>query len=268
MTGGFETALAKLRRAEEHLEGVRKEILAWHDATPYSVQATVSPDGTRHSMVVHFAVDLPAVRISILTGDCIHALRSALDHLVYGVAVHQTGADPPPNERQIQFPIADDEARFTSAAKTRLKGLSPELVKAIEAVQPYNRPHAAVPPLLALLRDFDDADKHRLLNVVVSAQAEAKLLSSIRVPAGETTRVSFNEGPLENGAETFVVETQTPQPELKLNVAPTFAVAVRHPQGPNGAEFSEVWALLSYIRDEVRRIVDDMAARTKETVRE
>jgi hypothetical protein len=42
----------------------------------------------------------------------------------------------------------------------------------LESIQPYKGPHGAVPPLLSMLREFDDCDKHRLLNVVLANVSE------------------------------------------------------------------------------------------------
>jgi hypothetical protein len=57
-----------------------------------------------------------------MIGDCLPNLRCALDHLVYAIAIHESGQSPPPCEGSLAFPICDspdllhqlqvDELRF------------------------------------------------------------------------------------------------------------------------------------------------------------
>ena len=114
-----------------------------------------------------------------------------------------------------------------------------------------------MPPLLSILRDFDDTDKHRLLNVVVSAQFEGELRNlSYPIPPGQSISVYFFNGEIEDGTETFAVITPTPDPNVTYNLALKLGVAIRHGIGPDGADSSEVGVLLSYIRDEVNFVSD------------
>ena len=176
---------AKVRRAEEHLQAIQHSIRAWHDTHPYRFTRQSNADRTRHSIIARFDSRPPIEHLSLLSGDCSHGLRSALDHLVYAIAVYESGADPPPNERRLQFPITDTAELFQDQV-WRIKALSTPVRAAIEACQPYNRRHKLVPPLLSILRDFDDTDKHRLLNVVVSAQFEGELRNlSYPIPPGQ-----------------------------------------------------------------------------------
>jgi hypothetical protein len=63
--------------------------------------------GRRHSLILR-VLKLPALeRWSLVAADCVHNLRCALDHLVYAIAVYESGQDPPPNHRGLQFPIAE-----------------------------------------------------------------------------------------------------------------------------------------------------------------
>jgi hypothetical protein len=246
---------AKLARAEEHRNSLGRELRAWYGRKPYALVRHVSADLKRHSLIVRINAPLPATRLSLIAGDCFHALRSALDHLVYGMAVHHTGTEPPPTHRQLQFPIVDSDAFFDAAVKRgRLAGLRAEAIAEIKSVQPQHRPHNQLPPLLSLLRDFDDSDKHRLLTIVSSGQAQANFLSALPIPAKSSVSVELNEGPIEDGAEALVITTETPQREMPL-VAIEFAVAVQHATGPSGIALNGLWTVLSLIRDEVHSVV-------------
>ncbi len=205
---------------------------------------------------MHLKRPLPAEQISLLAGDCIHALRSSLDHLVYGLAVHATKTDPPPGERTLQFPIVDSEEGFEAACdRGQLAGLSPATIAAIASVQPHVRTHPAVPPLLGLLRDFDVAATHRRLVVVSSSHVQSDISEAIRIPPSSSLGIEFNEGPIDDGTEALVVTSGVPRPDLQLDVSLTFAVAIMHTPGPSGGRVSGLFALLSMIRNEVHFVV-------------
>ena len=78
---------AKFRRAESHLEALKRDIKTWLDTNPYRLSKQTSPDLTRHGYVisVHNAPDLE--KWSLITSDVIHNLRCSLDHLIYAIAI-------------------------------------------------------------------------------------------------------------------------------------------------------------------------------------
>jgi hypothetical protein len=248
--------LARLRRAEEERKALYEELVRWKDSDSYVVTSRVNATYTRHSLVVHLKRPLPAEQISLLAGNCIHSLRSSLDHLVYGLAVHATKADPPPGERTLQFPITDSAEHFEAACdRGQLSGLGPATIAAIESVQPYVRAHAAVPPLLSLLRDFDAASRQGRLVVVSSGHVQSDINEAIRMPPSSSLGIEFNDGPIDDGTEALIVTSGVPRRDLRLDVALTFAVAIMHAPGPSGARVSGLFALLSMIRNEVHFVV-------------
>lgn len=252
---------AKMRRAEEHLEAIKDKIRAWHNTNPYRLVRQTDAKLTRHSIVAKFDRKPPIARLQLLAGDCAHAFRSALDHLVYAVAVFQSGIDPPPDERRLQFPIADTVKAFGDQA-WRIKALSTAVRTEIESLQPYHRSNPYVPPFLSVLREFDDSDKHRLLNVIVSGQFEGELHNlTYPIPPKQSIEVYFHQGPIEEGTETFAVVTPTPHPDVSYDLALKLGIAIQHGIGPDGADHSEVAVLFSRIRDEVGFIIDRVVAR-------
>jgi hypothetical protein len=56
------------------------------------------------------ADDPPPVELGIATGEWLYNVRSALDYVIWATAAHQTGAIPPPDEAQLQFPIYETAA--------------------------------------------------------------------------------------------------------------------------------------------------------------
>ena len=159
-----ESVHSKLERAEFHAQTLYDEIRPWLRSNPFELRQVVNADSTRYSVVAHLVGDEPPVSRWTLHGwRSVHNLRCALDHLIYAIAVHESGIDPPPDERNLMFPIADVPQSFLDSAY-RIKSLSSPVRAAIESVQPYNRSHATLPPLLGVLRDLENTDKHRLSN--------------------------------------------------------------------------------------------------------
>jgi len=170
----FDGCLAKVKRAKEHRDALKSEISA-----VFAERNNLPRVGTKyeeetgdHVLYVSYMPDLSALieRASLLFGDSIHNLRSALDQLVYALAlVHKNGKIDQP--RRLAFPITDSEDNWGREVY-RLSEISPEDRAIIEWYQPYNALARAGQPvggltLLGYLRDLDDCDKHRLLTPVV-----------------------------------------------------------------------------------------------------
>src|SRR4051812_32779762 len=99
-------ARTKLQRAEEHLG----QLVAEHERflgerNPYRMLPEVDPDPGYDTLWRVKIVDPPPLeKWSALVGDCVHALRSALDHTAYAVVqINRPGTD------YAEFPILRDK---------------------------------------------------------------------------------------------------------------------------------------------------------------
>jgi len=210
-------------------------------------------------------LDLKAAAAAALVvdlGDSIHNLRCALDHLVYTISVHELNADPPPNAGKCAFVIKDAPNDFRSN-HWHIEALSLPVRKAIESVQPYNRKHPILPPLLAVLRDFDDADKHRLIKVVLQRPYEFNISA---IGPGLRPEDHHFESPyvdLADGAEIAWVTSKHPTPHLQLQGRVTATIAVEHAPGPSpgGIERTGIERLLlEDLLPEVREVIRIVSA--------
>lgn len=103
---------AKWLRAQEHAQTVKNEVRSWMDTNPYSVTKESNVDFTRYSIVLHVTSEPQIERWGLMIGDSIHCLRCVLDHLIYAMAVYESGQDPPPGADGLQFPICDSSENF------------------------------------------------------------------------------------------------------------------------------------------------------------
>jgi hypothetical protein len=101
---------------------------------------------------------LPAM-IGLLVGETVYNLRSALDYLVFDLALFRTQSE----QSGTQFPIEDSEDGWSRHAPGYLKGLCVEDVAAIKRCQPCKGLDFGGETFawLAKLRDISNADKHR-----------------------------------------------------------------------------------------------------------
>jgi hypothetical protein len=149
-----------------------------------------------------------------MTGDALTNYRAALDYLVYALAVVRSGADPPPKKRNLQFPIASTEENWKDALRrNRLFGLSEGVVAEIRAVQPY---HQTEPDsnLFARLRDLNDPDKHRSLNLGVFALHQPK---EVTLESAQYTSIRYTERLTNAGIAPSVGSVRAPESRSQLD---------------------------------------------------
>jgi hypothetical protein len=193
----------KIDRARLHLDCLQVEY-GRRFPTGLQLACEIKPNGLRH---VYRADHPPTVDPvwSAVIGDCVHNLRSALDHIAYQLVRS-------PNTRT-QFPILDRPPRTRWRRKRvvpQVSGGASLLVRGvIEAVQPYNR--RDLHHGLAAVRDLDNIDKHRellLLATATGSHVTSWWEGSPDAPPPHTTR--FTRKPLVHDQVMAVVTYQRP----------------------------------------------------------
>ena len=99
--------------------------------------------------------------LSLLAGDVIHNLRSALDHLIYQLVI-ANGAKP---DTSTAFPLWRTKALFMAKCPGSAKGMSQKAFDILYGLKPYKRGN----PSLWTLHRLDIIDKRRLLLAVAEA---------------------------------------------------------------------------------------------------
>jgi hypothetical protein len=175
MNISLESCWAKMDRAKEHrdiLDRCIRDTFSVETKRP-RIGIKVDADTRQHVLYISYLPDLAPLlkQVSLCLGDIIHNFRSALDHLTYQLAVWNTGGNVC-RPKRVQFPIVDDPSHFKSARGDALREVHPDHQTIIEQFQPYHRIAEGLPigpPFhsFAVLRDLDNADKHRPLNPVM-----------------------------------------------------------------------------------------------------
>ncbi|MDQ4043816.1 MAG: hypothetical protein M3118_08375 [Actinomycetota bacterium] len=118
------------------------------------------------------AFEQPPASVNLLISECLHNLRSALDNLIYDLALAYNGGNPlpPAVEKAVMFPIFQTRKEFKDSGAWRIKDIDPGAQAVIEELQPYERGN---PALLWELHELSRVDKHRLLNVTLLGMHES-----------------------------------------------------------------------------------------------
>ena len=225
----------KVARASEHVGNLEQELRAFLDSEPYKVEAKHDP-ATRKLVYYVTSAEATPDRLSLIAGDAIQNLMSALDHLAYQIVCSDTG-DNPPNPNWIYFPIADNAAKYEAKKRGKMEGAHQESFDAIDALNPYKGGN----DLLWKLYRLNNIEKHRLL-LTVGSQAAGINLGQIMAshldgafPAEaveqiESMNVFLNPAdkgfPLKPGFELYIgAVDEKPNPKQQFR----FAIALSEP---------------------------------------
>ncbi len=144
----------KLNRAKEHINQLNAEFGKFLDEKPYKFSVQYDKDRTLGNLIVRVRKDAPILRWSVLIGDAIHNLRSALDHMVCELVL--TGKSQ--ITRHNQFPIHKTAHDYKSNKSREIKGICPRAEHIIDRLQPYGDGNKSY----WRLHQVDIYDKHRL----------------------------------------------------------------------------------------------------------
>jgi hypothetical protein len=160
--------VAKLNRGKAQFDVLRTEIGSFSDQDPQPHSSRGYFDMDTWEWIERFQVrEPPPLRWGVMLGECVHNLRSALDHLVCQLTLLDGGTMD--DCSQTQFPIASkSEAQFEQMANHRIPKLSRWHRAMIKRAQPYRAGDSAWKHPLAILADLSNADKHRLINPTYS----------------------------------------------------------------------------------------------------
>jgi hypothetical protein len=164
----------RLDRALHHLDDLRAEVGAWLEEGPHRTWTMTEADVDGLKKYFYCQVlRKPPSHLSLITGDCLHNLRSALDNLAFELALeHNWGRLSKGIERGSAFPILsidiEQDEKSMKRFKKMTRGMSPGAKTAIEQLQPYKRGEDYAYDPLWQLNELSVRDQHRLPPVTSS----------------------------------------------------------------------------------------------------
>jgi hypothetical protein len=159
----MESADAKMIRARENIEGIAREMNEWFASIKVNIILKTSPESPLPWLVVYAEDYIPPIRLSILVGECVHNMRSAIDNLVCGLALT---LKPTCNCRGLAFPLFKDQVGWDKEADRPLKGMPLRAKEAIRQLQPWA--DTVSPNPLTILNKLSNLDKHRACNFTLA----------------------------------------------------------------------------------------------------
>jgi hypothetical protein len=156
--------VAKFNWSKHQFDVLRSEIGEFFDQDPKPHFSRGYFDTDTWEWIELFQVrEEPPLRWGVMLGDCVHNLRSALDHLICQLTMLDGGTMA--DCAKTQYPIASkSEAQFEGMADHRIPGLSEKHRAMVKMTQPYNAGDRAEFHPLNALAELSNADKHRLIN--------------------------------------------------------------------------------------------------------
>jgi hypothetical protein len=215
----------KFGRALHHYDVLNRKLRDFRDAYPYALTVESNKQRTEHIVKIGH-LEPPPIVFSLIAGDCLFNLRSALDHLVCALWQGDVDTDRP------EYPIVRDRDRYWQvddrgethqrSPRFNLRKV-PEYERArIDEMQPCNR----VPGFhmiangLVILHDLQKIDKHRRLNPVhASWQSAVVEAGCFWYPTA---------GPLKSDAEVGRYICREPQPEVNMDGRIAIEVAIEY----------------------------------------
>lgn len=164
----------KLARAEEHLRSLTDETSRYLDSDFFQL---VRDDRAPGSAFHLWVKEQPPARLSILVGDCLHNLRSSIDHLAWQLVL----ANEEMPDEKTKFPIHLKRPR-DNFAPLAVRGMSQAAITAIEKLQPFQAGERANQTALWFLHQLSNVDKHRTLNLTAASMTGMR----VRLLAGST----------------------------------------------------------------------------------
>jgi hypothetical protein len=226
----------KLTRAEEHLVMLDSQIFAFLQDEPYTVSYERKPDGSEHVYKVHVAERMPA-DFGVIVGDCLQNMRSALDHLVWQLAI-RSGKRTETPARQTAFPVCDTRDAFRAkGTKNKVADLTAEDRARIESLQPFQAGVNARNHWLWHLNELSRIDRHQVLHPVGAIQDTIDIRVGKRDEHGNFVVIPLGQlqpdmgmnvlyAPFEDGAEIvrFTLNLSNPDPEMEMDCEFSFVV--------------------------------------------
>ncbi|WP_406816739.1 hypothetical protein [Mycobacterium sp. M23085] len=141
------------------------------------------------------------VRLSTLFGEWLYQLRAALDGFVFYLGVRDSGQNPPPAERSLQFPVMLDSVKYDGTDhRGKLQALSDTTFGHLRYVQPFNAHPDHRANVLWWLEELARIDRHRRGHALAPHIVKSRIglkpplrLISQHLPQLATQRVPIDE---------------------------------------------------------------------------
>lgn len=217
----------KVRRAFKHVKELQGEDATFRERNPHAVSASdIDPDSGWCTVKMHSPKG-EELRLSVIVGDVVHNLRSALDYVIAGL-VDAAGT---PLSTKHQFPVCrkrrDYEKEVARGGVAHPDGPLADVrhgLGIIEGEQPYNHEPHTKKSLLWGINRFSNADKHREpLGRLLNTRIDSLYMDHNGTKIAETQNTGVNRTSWKDEVELAQFQFARPYP-TEMNVQVTYFV--------------------------------------------
>jgi len=166
--------LAKIERAKKHINDTNAVVSEFLTESPFQLRVSEQRDPHRRLVYIKAKKPIPA-SLTMILGDAVHNLRSALDQLCWGIVGSKAK-----NPRSVGFPFVALKDALGGAINTRQMNVAPKnVIDEIHALKPY----PSGDKYLHAVKSLDETDKHRNILVVgTGVEIAARQLQTLIEP--------------------------------------------------------------------------------------
>jgi hypothetical protein len=230
----------KLKRAQYHMVEIDREARRYAKVNAHVVERVPNSNSKPNRWIYKLRiVEQPDPMVSVIFGEFVHNLRSALDNLV-------VASVPRSRQKSASFPVLfediwatdadggfivkDDERR--KSFETATKGLDPLFIDAIKVLQPYqHRPEEWDTHVLGILSRLENADKHRRLIALGSGLRDATARITVKGNSKTYTLAKGIRQTVDDGAIVaqfdYIGRGPLNESEVEVEVSGTPVISVR-----------------------------------------
>ncbi|MGG7101016.1 hypothetical protein [Rhodococcus sp. 24CO] len=212
--------VAKFTRAAKHGIELRENISKW---VKEDTELIIDQSDDLRIGRLRLAVSSPprVADWSVILGDTIHNLRSALDIWMYKYIVSTCPDELEVEHKNIYFPVCDTGKAFTSWKNRTGSYLSGDMITALLEVQPYKLDAPLAQSAMWLIHQFDIADKHRepLVMDLASQDGLSPFTFTTEHPefTEDSIRIRASSVSISEGGLMVIIESDYPLYKLTLS---------------------------------------------------
>ena len=231
----------KVARANEQTKVLARLQTEYVDAKPrpYSIRRSIKTDFTEHVYYVRYDVPIP-LDFSILLGEIVHNLRSALDQCVFQLAFNHTGIE----HDRTMFPIFATAGDFRDKGKWRIENIGEGPKAFIKSLQPYPERSLPVHHSLLDLNNLSNADKHRIAHLwgLSFGIGETKIATGARLIPTGLSKV------LHDGAEICRIIPESPTDKMQVRGSLLATLSIANPTAARRGIPTNLWDIIADVR--------------------
>lgn len=161
----FNSAYLKVDRANHHIKILKSDLAEYAKSNMHTITTTQNSSGVNHMKVGTSKEPPPA--FSLVIGDAVHNLRSALDH-AYGIAASAIDHSIDPKTTTFPFFKTKEEVEKAFNRSTLNGSMStPKGKKVTQVILNEIRPYGGDDVAIRHLNKLDNIDKHRLIIAII-----------------------------------------------------------------------------------------------------